>query len=113
MKVNSLPYPLQQTMLCVAGKTFSLDGFSLVVHSCLLQLISVLCGYDLTLQCQFPAMIDDWRTKFQLPDMYFGFVQLAPWIAVSLESRGKTASILSFEISCQCSNLSPINCQLV
>eukprot|EP00117_Sycon_ciliatum_P049925 scpid15436/ scgid35319/ Sialate O-acetylesterase; Sialic acid-specific 9-O-acetylesterase; Yolk sac protein 2; Sialate O-acetylesterase small subunit; Sialate O-acetylesterase large subunit len=31
--------------------------------------------------CQFPAMIDDWRTKFALLDMYFGFVQLAPWIA--------------------------------
>lgn len=28
--------------------------------------------------CSFPAMISDWRRKFQLPDMSFFFVQLAP-----------------------------------
>ncbi|XP_065177666.1 sialate O-acetylesterase-like [Sycon ciliatum] len=30
--------------------------------------------------CQFPAMIADWRVKFNQSDMYFGFVQLAPWL---------------------------------
>ncbi|XP_062522422.1 sialate O-acetylesterase-like [Corticium candelabrum] len=29
--------------------------------------------------CQFPAMIEDWRDKFDLKDMYFGFVQLAAY----------------------------------
>jgi len=29
--------------------------------------------------CKFPAMIADWRVKFGLPDLYFFFVQLAPW----------------------------------
>ncbi|XP_065829152.1 sialate O-acetylesterase-like [Oscarella lobularis] len=29
--------------------------------------------------CQFSAMIQDWREKFNLENMYFGFVQLAPW----------------------------------
>jgi hypothetical protein len=29
-------------------------------------------------------MIADWRKKFMLENMYFGFVQLAPWMAVSL-----------------------------
>ena len=29
--------------------------------------------------CQFPAMIADWRVKFNLPNLWFGFVQLAPY----------------------------------
>jgi len=29
--------------------------------------------------CQFPAMINDWRSKFVIPDLSFHFVQLAPW----------------------------------
>ncbi len=29
--------------------------------------------------CLFPAMIADWRSKFNLPDMSFFFVQLAPY----------------------------------
>ena len=28
-------------------------------------------------------MIADWRVKFNQSDMYFGFVQLAPWLDVS------------------------------
>ena len=39
-------------------------------------------------------MIDDWRVKFQLPDMYFGFVQLAPWIAVSYQSTVTNGSVI-------------------
>jgi sialate O-acetylesterase len=29
--------------------------------------------------CLFPSMIADWRAKFNLPDMSFFFVQLAPY----------------------------------
>ena len=32
--------------------------------------------------CLFPAMIADWRIKFQLPEMSFFFVQLAPYWSV-------------------------------
>ena len=28
--------------------------------------------------CRFPAMISDWRKQFQLPDLFFYYVQLAP-----------------------------------
>eukprot|EP00118_Oscarella_pearsei_P024898 m.307063 g.307063 ORF g.307063 m.307063 type:complete len:497 (+) comp41859_c0_seq1:921-2411(+) len=31
--------------------------------------------------CQFTSMIQDWRDKFNLENMFFGFVQLAPWKA--------------------------------
>lgn len=31
--------------------------------------------------CQFPAMISDWRAKLGVPEAWFGFVQLEPWIA--------------------------------
>lgn len=33
--------------------------------------------------CQFPALITDYRNKFQQPDMTFMFVSLAPWEAYS------------------------------
>jgi len=29
--------------------------------------------------CHFPAMIAEWRNRFQNPDAYFGFVQLSTW----------------------------------
>jgi len=29
--------------------------------------------------CQFPAMIQGWREDLQLPDLWFGFVQIAGW----------------------------------
>jgi sialate O-acetylesterase len=34
-------------------------------------------GDPLSYACRFPAMITDWRQKFQLPDLSFVFVQLA------------------------------------
>ena len=35
-------------------------------------------NYPHVYSCLFPAMIHDWRAKFQNPDMLFLFVQLAP-----------------------------------
>jgi len=34
--------------------------------------------------CRFPAMIADWRKKFNLPDLMFLFVQLAPTLGASM-----------------------------
>ena len=39
----------------------------------------VLCTQAHQYACLFPAMISDWRAKFQLPDLSFFFVQLAPY----------------------------------
>jgi sialate O-acetylesterase len=34
---------------------------------------------DPSYACLFPAMITGWREAFQVPDAYFGFVQLSTW----------------------------------
>jgi sialate O-acetylesterase len=50
--------------------------------------------------CQFPAMIADWRKKFMLENMYFGFVQLAPWMASggTLVAELRTGQMAALEL---------------
>jgi sialate O-acetylesterase len=36
-------------------------------------------GYAEQYKCRFPALINDWREKFELPEMHFYFVQLAAY----------------------------------
>ena len=37
--------------------------------------------------CLFPAMIKAWRRAFKVPDAYFGFIQLASWMAMGGGAR--------------------------
>jgi len=43
-------------------------------------------GYPHQYSCLFPAMIADWRSKFELPDMSFFFVQLAAYVKTNYAS---------------------------
>ena len=38
-----------------------------------------LSGCPSAYACMFPALVADWRVKFDLPDLFFNFVQLAAY----------------------------------
>lgn len=46
--------------------------------STLFHFILLLAGIDYY-SCALPALIADWRTKFQQPELAFGAILLAPW----------------------------------
>ena len=53
--------------------------------------------------CGFPAMIKAWRELFKVPDLWFGFVQIANFrysVPVSINDYRQTASRCSHQTLC-------------
>jgi len=48
--------------------------------------------------CLFPAMISDWRARFQQPSSFFGFVQLSTWCADESLPMMREAQLTALEL---------------